>query len=470
MSLNTENKLGRYLLLFSISLFLILTVPSLFSEGMFLDGLMYASVAKNLALGQGDLWNLHYTDTFYNQFNEHPPLVYGLQSIFFRLFGDHLWVERLYSLGTYFVSSYFLFRIWLFVGQHKKTFWLPMLFLALVPLMTWSTANNMLENTMGIFTISSVYFYLRSTRSLSISAKYYYLILSSLMVLFAFLSKGFTGLYVLVFPLTYWLFDKKRNIMKGLLDSVFLTLFSALLLMTLFYFNNDAFDAILRYYERQVVGSLENVVTVKSRFYIVSKLLTELLIPIGLLLVLYFWTRKKEIQFFSNENKGVSVSFFALGLCGVLPVVISLKQSGFYIVTTFPFFALALSLIVIGAVERLQDTLFLKGIKLVKGLSYGLITVCIVLFFVSVNRVGRDKEKLSMITAFDKKIIDGQVVFIPDYMWSDWNIHAYFSRLKNVSLSTETPSTGALYLSKDLKGDDFELTLQSDSYYLYKTK
>lgn len=466
MALKREHNLGRYLLLFSVGLFLVLTIPSLFSDGMFLDGLMYASISKNLAVGEGSFWNLHYTDTFYSQFNEHPPLVFGIQSLFFKLFGDHLSVERWYSLGTYFAVSFFLFKIWTFLNQRKRTFWLPMLFLALIPLMTWSAANNMLENTMSVFTCAATYFYLKSTRN----SRYYYLILSALMVLFAFLSKGFTGLYVWVFPFVFFCFGADRRFLRGFLDGVFLVLVSSLLLMLLFYTNVEAQEGMMRYYERQVVGSLENVITVKSRFYILTKLLTELLIPIGVMLLVYFWTRKTKNMLGTLENKRLALTFFVFGLCGVLPIIISMKQSGFYIVTTFPFFAIALSLFVVDGVDGFQKVVLLKKFKWIKVLSLTLLTACVVLFAICSTRVGRDKSKLAMMVAFDGNISENSIVFISSTMCSDWGLHAYFSRLKNVSLSIEEPVEGALCLSKEVLGDDFELTLQSGPYFLYRKK
>ncbi|MFT6745750.1 MAG: 4-amino-4-deoxy-L-arabinose transferase-like glycosyltransferase [Glaciecola sp.] len=466
MGLTQENILGRYLLLFSVALFLLLTIPSLFSDGMFLDGLMYASIAKNLSLEHGGVWSLHYTNTFASEFNGHPPLAFLLQSLVFKLFGDHLWVERWYSLGTYFAISFFLYRIWKFIGKSKGTFWLPMLFLALVPLMTWSTANNMLENTMSVFTCAAVYFYLLSTRGL----KYWFLLLSALMVVFAFLSKGFTGLYVWVFPFVFWLIGNQRNVKRGLLDALFLVALSVLLILILFYLNEDAYKAMDRYYQIQVVGSLESVTTVRSRFYIVTKLLTELLIPLGIMLLLYLWAKRTGNRISLRSDEKVAVVFFIVGFCGVLPIVVSLKQSGFYIVTTFPFFVIALSLLVINGAELFQRSVLLTRLKLVKVIVLVLAVGCVVMFFVSISRIGRDKSKIIMLTTFDDDIEDDTTIFIPRNMWSDWNIHAYFSRLKNVSLSTNTPDQGALYLSKDVEGGEFELTSQSEGYFLYIVK
>jgi len=433
---------------------------------MFLDGLMYASIAKNLAMNHGEFWNLYYTDTFYTQFNEHPPLVFGLQGMFFKLFGDHTWVERSYSLGTYAVVSYFMYKIWIFFGKKKSTFWLPMLFLALIPLMTWSTANNMLENTMSVFTCASIYFYLRSTKG----ARYYYLTLCSLMVLFAFLSKGFTGLYVLTFPFFYDLSVGKRHYLRGLLDSVFVILLTVLFLSLLFYLNEDAYQSFLRYYQRQVVGSIENIVTVKSRYYIATKLITELLIPGGVMLVIYLWSRKAKIPLSDSTDRKKALSLVVFGLCGVLPIMVSMKQSGFYIVTTFPFFAIALSLLILNGLKTFQLKVLLPNFKVIKVGSVVLIVSCVVLFFIAINRIGRDEERIEMISNFDDLIEDGSTVFIDKDMWSDWSMHAYFSRLKDVSLSADPPSMSSLYLSKEVLGGDFELTLRSGTYFLYRKK
>ena len=72
-------------------------LPRLAHRGMFLDGITYASIARNLAEGRGRFWEPFYTATIYPAFHEHPPLAFWLQSLWFRALGDHLFVERAYS-------------------------------------------------------------------------------------------------------------------------------------------------------------------------------------------------------------------------------------------------------------------------------------------------------------------------------------------------------------------------------------
>src|SRR5580693_5816231 len=77
-----------------------LALPSLVRPGMFFDGLIYATVSRNLAVGIGDAWHPVYCASWNGDFREAPPLAFVLESYCFRLFGDHFWVEKLYSALT----------------------------------------------------------------------------------------------------------------------------------------------------------------------------------------------------------------------------------------------------------------------------------------------------------------------------------------------------------------------------------
>jgi len=81
-------------------------------SGMFVDGLTYAAISRNLAQGIGTFWAPSYTTTLYPQFFDHPPLGFGLQVVAFAIFGDHLLVERAYSLAMGGVTAMLMMAIW----------------------------------------------------------------------------------------------------------------------------------------------------------------------------------------------------------------------------------------------------------------------------------------------------------------------------------------------------------------------
>ena len=60
-----------------LSIFCVLIFPDLLAEGMFLDGIIYSDIARNLSIGNGTLWNLKYIETLSgpngsNTFAGHP--------------------------------------------------------------------------------------------------------------------------------------------------------------------------------------------------------------------------------------------------------------------------------------------------------------------------------------------------------------------------------------------------------------
>ncbi len=328
-------------LIMVLSIFILLCAPALFTEGMFMDGLMYATVAKNLAHGEGSFWFLKFSDTYLTSFHEHPPLIFGLQSLCFNLFGDSVLVERFFSFFTYIISGVFVMLIFKEITPTKihSLSWLPLLLWIVMPLATWGAVNNMLENGMLVFILLSVLFFLKSLKK----NRFLFLALSSLMLFAAFLSKGFTGLFSLSLPFWFWCFDKEYSFKKALIDTISLLVFLALFFLLLFALQKDSLASLQAYYDIQVVNSLKNVVTVNSRFFILGKLVTEVLISLGILLLIFLLGRKQKTL--SIDLKGVLI-FLAIGLSAVLPITLSLKQNAHYLLCALPFFAIAFGLLI----------------------------------------------------------------------------------------------------------------------------
>src|SRR3954468_4463643 len=77
-----------------------LTLPVLIQNGMFMDAMLYTSVSHNLSQGIGTFWFPQFSlqnVAGLKSFHEQPPLVFGIQAIFFKIFGDSLYVERFYT-------------------------------------------------------------------------------------------------------------------------------------------------------------------------------------------------------------------------------------------------------------------------------------------------------------------------------------------------------------------------------------
>src|ERR1035437_499160 len=148
---------------------------------------------------------------------------------------------------------------------------------------------------------------------------------------------------------------------------------------------------------------------------------------------------RKFSTMLTKENSKKAMVFILLGLTGVLPVMVSMKQSGFYIIPAYPFFAIGAGILM----YPLIDSLFIKmnykskGFPVFKWIGYGLFFLGIILSLYFSNHFSRDISKIKDTYAILPEIPRGSVININPDMYDDWSLHAYFGRFKNISLDPD---------------------------------
>src|SRR5690606_37057734 len=118
-------------------------------KGLFLDGLIYSSIARDIAMGKGSFWQPYYGQ---NLFWSHPPLIFVLEAIFFIIFGSFYGTEKIYSFFIWLVTVVLISRCWrsIFNNPQPRTFfWLPLVLWGFMPSVLWSYPNNILDSTMA---------------------------------------------------------------------------------------------------------------------------------------------------------------------------------------------------------------------------------------------------------------------------------------------------------------------------------
>jgi 4-amino-4-deoxy-L-arabinose transferase-like glycosyltransferase len=422
-----------------IGIVLILMSKSLLTEGMFFDGVTYASISRNMAEGQGTFWNPHYTQTLYPEFRQHPPLALGAEALLFKAFGDHLFVERLYSVLTFLLSGLLIALIWKRMTNNIRWAWIPLIFWVAMPVVTWCATNNILENTMTVFVLFSVYLmivsYQRNERV--------WLFLAGISLFAAFLSKGFTGLFPLVFPIIYCIFDDKRRWIQGPVDTLLLLVTLAVLSGVMFLVFPPSFGYLKDYINLQVIGGGLHEATVNTRFFIVFSLLLQLVAPLVIFAIILILSRvfnkEKHKVFEFPPDKKCFLAFLILGLVGVLPMMVSVKQRDFYMLAALPFFALAF-----GHLSLSMVTMMLLEIKpnvrkwMLLGSSVMLL-LGIVLNVCHIGKYGRDEAFLVEMKKALLEIPENEVIGIKPEDFTQWSWHAYFMRYGKVSLDDQEP-------------------------------
>lgn len=447
--------------------FLLVGYP-LFSDGMFCDGLWYSAISNNLSDGVGDFWNLKFTETLYPLFREHPPLGFGIQSLFFDVFGDSRFVERFYSLFTFVVTGYIMVIIWRSIVEEKYYYlsWFPLIIWIIIPTVSWGIPNNMLENTMMIFTSLSLLFMVKFYNTESL----FYIVLSGISMWLGFLVKGPVALFTLSIP--FWMFIFIDKVKFKNFISVFSILLVSLIFTVLFTFwvFPDSYSSILAYLEKQVVISVTSIKTVESRFYIVSQLLLDLLpstIIVGLIL---FFTRKKVSLEINNK---IVFVFIGIGLSGVVPMMISMKQRGFYIIHVYPIFAIILALLVVSNLDFILKKINVKSLSVYKRIVQVLLVVGVVISVFSTTQVGREQKMLHDVYSITKVVPENIIISIDKSLKNDMYISGYFYRYGRISLDSKDGLLRDYYLAPKggkVKAGYEKIELDLESFDLFKVK
>lgn len=412
-----------------------LTLPVLIRDGMFMDAMLYTSVSKNLSQGIGTFWFPEFSAegiAGLPTFHEQPPLVFGIQSVFFSLFGESMYTERIYVFFTMLLTILLISKTWKIVSRKndEKSEWLPLLIWITIPICFWSFSNNMHENTMGLFTLAAVLFYLMSQER---NQRMMLLILSGVMIFLATFSKGLPGLFPLAVPVLYWFITKRTAFRKAIMQSVILLGIVCLIYGCLLLYE-PARESLRIYFIERALHRMKAVPTVDSHFYIVQRLFIELL-PALLITAIVLYIRRREIKLHTEEMK-TAVFMLAVGASGTLPLMLTKVQKTFYFSHTLPFFSIGLGLMVAPFVFNKISKISGQNLIRIRNSGYVLTVIVIIVTAAGAGKYSRDKAMLEDIYAIGKVIPKGSVISIPPGLWNEWSMQCYFMRYHTISMTT----------------------------------
>lgn len=466
----------------TIAIGIILICPPLIQDGMFMDGQQYACVAKNLSDGLGTFWFPFLSETWMKAgssfFMEHPPVVYAIQSVFFTLFGDSLYVERFYSFLTALLTAYLISLIWRLLFKtkedQKRVSWFPVLLWVLTPVVYWTYQNNLQENTMGVFTLLSVYFVLKSLLGKTNSIRW--IILAGIALFLASFSKGVPGFFPVVSVAVYWLVYRNISFSKTILFS-FLLLAVPILIYSVLLLNDTAYESLSYYFNERLLHRIENEGVVDNRLYSASKLFLELIPSIILLGLILLLGKVKSIAFsLLKEDKKKFWFFILIGLSASLPLMLTPVQRGFYLVPAIPYFSIALALIGAPILTYLINRISIKskGFKAFASLSIVLLIFSIGLSSMQFGKIGRDQDMLHDVYLIGENVDYGSSFKIEDATYDIWSLQFYFIRYFGISMGGSVENSPYFLIEKGTKlklPNSYVLVpLETKQFDLYKMK
>lgn len=472
-------KWNKIAIIFTVAVLSFLLLPAVFAQGMFLDGVVYSTISRNLAEGVGSFWHLHYTSVIYPVFYEHPPLSFYIQSIVFKIAGDTMFAERIYSILTAIINALLIAKIWitLFTKTDKRTFWwIPVILFFATPVVFWSFKNNMIENTLSVFILSSFLFSFYTVNSKG-KKTIRFCILAGIFTCAAFLTKGPVGLLPLAFPFLIGIFKYNIKPKQIALNSIVIMI-PGILLIALIFLNPSASDFFKHYFNVQVFKSIhgDREITAEGHFYLIYRLLGELLPMIGIAVLLFALRLKKNIRLFreNRKNRNYIYMFIVLGISGSFPLLISPKQHGYYLVPAMVFFAFAFGIIIYPIIcSAFKNTVIgKKTFTFLKIISSLLLIGSVIFSVAQFGRYSRDEALLKDIDKIKAIVPKNTSIAIPSEMYNDWTLHAYMMRNAHISLNCDDKNLIFILHKKDsqlpVPAEYKKIDIQLEKLELYK--
>lgn len=424
------------------AIFSILVLPELFKVNMFMDGVLYATVSKNLALGIGTFWQ-----PIYNAFGiggspyflEHPPLVFGIQSLAFKVLGSGFATERIYSLIISFLTILLIIKTWneLTVNSSKlkPINWLPVMLWIVMPVSSWAIINNVHEGTMGVFTLASILFLLKSNKHNGTKG-FFLATLAGIMLFLASFSKGVPGLFPIATPAILWLFIGQITLRKAiwqtaLLLAIPITIYSLLLL------NPVANESLSFYLEHRLLGRISSSPTATNRFYTMQTLIAEIAVPFAIALIVFIVAKIKKSSTKPHKTTRTRIlAMLLIGLSASLPLMATMVQKRFYFAAALPYFGIAFALWAAPYVAQFIEKSKTSSVKYQIGLTItaSLLLLSLVYSGIQYGQKGKHENRLNDIEKISQFVPDNSIINMGNKLRNDWGLQCYTCRYHNISL------------------------------------
>lgn len=323
-------------------------MPRITKKGMFIDGLVYTTISQNMSQGIGNFWNPKLRNSAFlffddDNFIDHPPLVFKIESVFFKLFKNK--TEIIYNTLIIILLIYAIYLLANIEYRNIHSF-VPVILLFTIPEFNNKCAANMLDTTMAVFDTFAVFYI---TKSLINNTKIRYLTIGSLFIILAFLSKGFVGLFPLITPFIFWMcFKNKINFKSVIISSI--VIISIVLAFAIFLLSGKNSSSFLNdYIQKQVLlsisGGREKINFVGYHFEVVTKTLIQISVILFLTSVSLSIILMKGIRIVTDDRKKF-LYYLLIALSASLPIGISAKNLTFYLIPSFVFYCIAFSYII----------------------------------------------------------------------------------------------------------------------------
>lgn len=458
-----------HLYLIVVGLFLLLISGSFLTEGIANIGLENGVVAKSIVRPNdfADFWLPKVSDGATIDAHGHLPMGFWIERTLMYLFGDSYLFDKIYSVIIFLLIAVLIVRIWVLIGNTVKTGWLPLAFWLVTPIVSWSATSNLVEGPQTIFVLLAVVSLLHAMRvrrgtdiyltnhedngyhRTHYMISYLWVVLAAIFAVLAFLTKGFSSLFVLAMPIIFWVVGKEYKIRYPIIDTAIIIGVWIVMALAMAFFTDGAYY-VMHNYIGHIFEAGRHEQTVASHFYILYALIKQMLIPVLALVIvclvrlknnhfakyLVYWKYLDRLSEDDLRNTRYFYRFIFLALSGVLPIMLVLKQQDYYLITTIPLFAIAFGCIMNNiAMSRLNNLKPLAN-HILMVLAIVMLTAGVLSNLSSISKYSNDQQLLDSMHVILPHLQEGEVVSVSPELMHNRVAADYFYRYKKIKFDS----------------------------------
>jgi 4-amino-4-deoxy-L-arabinose transferase-like glycosyltransferase len=435
-----KNSTKLILLVFILSIYCLLVGHKVLILGKHGDGVEYAAVARNLAEGYGSFWSPYLSDTLHPNWHEHPPLVFWIQGLFIKTFGDGPYIEGVYG---FFAGLIILFLTAIFWQQVQRDFrltlaggWWPVFLLVALPTFGYYMQTNRLAITFMILALLATLAAYRSV--IADRSTIGWALLCGVLTYLGFIAKGPVALFPFALPGIAWV-TLRAKFSRVFVSTVIAVITFVLILLATFYFYPDSVVFWKKFWNAQVVTSLKSIRSPQdSYWYYADRLGSEMAVLGAVIFILMLVTRThpRHIKF-----SGLAVFFLLVALSGCLPFFFSKRQKLRYLLQSYPFLILGVAFLTNSVALKIEAVLAEK-----RKIRFAAVVSALVFFSIATAAMLYRKDEVTRREPFYQDFYLEKIqlperslisVCPPERLSDDWVFAIDMQRFYKVSLTAE---------------------------------
>ena len=422
------------LLFLFMGFFCLFILHPLLQIGMFLDGVTYAAIAKNLSLHLGNSWDLHYSQTVFPHFHEHPPLVFWLQSKLFMLLGPEAAAENVYGLILVLTQLMLMSYFWVKSLKHPpETLAILGVFWLAIPLNHLYT-ENLLEGTLTLLTTLAGFLLLQKYHVVR------YAIFGAAAMVMGVMCNGPTALFPLAIPLFGQGTLVKKSAQCGFLTAVVLMIFGLL-----FVLEPHILNSLQQYLLLQLLPSIagQRSVDIGIAHHLLIFKLYARGCWIGCIMACLVFVIAARL-----ENKPMSTLwqaafkkpevwiFLGISLISALPVGLSPRLNFNYIMQSGPWMTLCLACLCLEPM-RMMLQYGRRHCNSLYPISVAFALTALIYCVLTAGGYRRDSDMIEDIHVLKNRLPPHHIIATTPELFYQWYAVAYFARYTSLSLTPD---------------------------------